>query len=226
MKRSIIFIIALLAFSCKSERKPQSARASQELTILDSIAFAHGFEQWKEVSQIQYTFNVDRDSNHFERSWTWKPQQNAITLVSGNDTLSYTRTIPLDSAYIQADQGFINDKYWLLAPFNLVWDRDSFSYTHQKESKAPISGENMQQLTIVYKNEGGYTPGDAYDFYFNDDLIIREWAFREANANEAGLITTWEDHIETQGIKIAKTHRRDTGNWTLYFDDISIQPKN
>ena len=43
----------------------------------------------------------------------------------------------------------------------------------------PLVGENMQKLTIVYANEGGYTPGDAYDFYFGDDFVIREWVFRK-----------------------------------------------
>ncbi len=230
MKRCATFIIILSFLSCKPESHKdvdsQNTGAHQEMNILDSIAFAHGFEQWKKVSQIQYTFNVDRDGNHFERSWTWKPQENDITLVSGNDTLSYNRTIPLDSAYLKADQGFINDKYWLLAPYNLMWDRESFSHTREIRSKAPISGEAMQKLTIVYKNEGGYTPGDAYDLYFNNDLMIKEWAFRKGNAEEAGLVTTWEDYIEVDGMKIAKTHRRDKGDWALYFDRIAIQSKN
>ena len=48
----------------------------------------------------------------------------------------------------------------------------------------------MQKLTIVYGDEGGYTPGDAYDFYFGDDHIIKEWVFRKGNATEPSTMTT------------------------------------
>ncbi|WP_298320118.1 hypothetical protein [uncultured Aquimarina sp.] len=234
MKNIILLsIFSLFMIACKQEAKKEykyeddievkttETTKNKILTTAESIANTNGFEHWKNVKEIKFTFNVDRDSSHYERSWNWKPQKNEITLTTAKDTISYNRA-QIDSISLKADQGFINDKYWLLAPFNLVWDQDSFTSEHQVKAVAPISNKEMQKFTIVYKNEGGYTPGDAYDFYFEGDFKIKEWVFREKNKEEASLITSWEDYENFNGIKIAKTHNKNEGNWKLYFTNIEV----
>lgn len=219
MKISNLFIITFLLFiGCKTEK--ESKTVEKELSILEKVAYAHGYEKWKDLDEIQFSFNVDRDSSHFERNWTWKLKTNEVILKTASDTIKYNRA-SIDSTTTGADRGFINDKYWLLAPFNLIWDKN-ITHEHITESEAPISKEKMQKLTIVYSNEGGYTPGDAYDFYFSEDYVIKEWAFRRANAAEASLVTTWEDYETFNGIPIAKTHQRSEGNWKLYFTNIKV----
>ena len=95
----------------------------------------------------------------------------------------------MDSIAMKTDASFINDKYWLLAPFNFVWD-DGVTFSEKKHVIAPISKDTLDQLTLVYSDEGGYTPGDAYDFYFGKDYIIKEWAFRKGNNSIPSLIST------------------------------------
>ncbi len=238
MKNVIVFALFSLAFvACKTEVKKQiqyeddvevrdpepiaDTNRKKMSTTAEAIAYANGFENWNKVKEIKFTFNVDRDTIHSERSWNWHPKENTVTLTSEKDTITYNRT-QIDSTNQKADQGFINDKYWLLAPFNLVWDAASFTSEHQIIAVAPISNKEMQKLTIVYKNEGGYTPGDAYDFYFEGDFIIKEWVFRQKNAKEPSLITSWEDYNTYNGIKIAKTHKRNEGDWTLHFTNIEV----
>ena len=109
-----------------------------------------------------------------------------------------------------------------MAPFNLMWDSGNYTYEHTAEATAPISKEPMQKLTIVYANEGGYTPGDAYDFYFKDDYIIREWAYRKSNQEEPNLVSTWEDYVEMQGLQLAKQHNRPEGGTNLYFTGLTV----
>ena len=79
----------------------------------------------------------------------------------------------------------------------------------------------MQKLTIVYSSEGGYTPGDAYDFFFDDDYKIREWIFRKSNQTEPSTITTWEDYESVGGLLISKMHVKDTGDSSISFTDVS-----
>jgi len=217
-----IFVLAIL-IGCKTEPKTSSTvEASPEKSIPELIADAHGLANWKSVNQIDFTFNVDRDSTHFERSWVWKTKENEVTAISGTDTLTYNRK-SMDSIAQKTNGGFINDKYWLLAPFNLVWDAGNYSFGHSMSEKAPISGENMQKLTIVYGNDGGYTPGDAYDFYFKDDYIIREWTYRKANQEEPSLTTTWEDYAEINGMQISRSHKKADGSFHLYFSQLKVQ---
>nr|WP_299175560.1 hypothetical protein [uncultured Allomuricauda sp.] len=207
--------------SCKTEPKKVEKKVIAERTIAEKIAHAHGYDHWKSVKEFTFTFNVDRDSTHFERTWIWKPKTNKVTAISENDTLVYNRK-SMDSIAAKVNAGFINDRYWVLAPFNLVWDAKNYAFEHVQEEKAPISQKPMQRLTIVYGNEGGYTPGDAYDFYFGDDYIIREWIFRESNQAEPSMTTTWEDYVEMGGLQLGRDHRKADGSFSLNFTNLKV----
>ncbi|MGN7514988.1 MAG: hypothetical protein ACTHOM_11460 [Allomuricauda sp.] len=221
----IVALLSILIFaSCKTEPKKTEETAeptATEKTVPERIAEAHGFDNWADVKEITFTFNVDRDSMHFERSWDWEPKTNNVTAISGGDTLTYSRN-SMDSIALKTNSGFINDRYWLMAPFNLMWDSGNYTYEYTEEATAPISDEPMQKLTIVYANEGGYTPGDAYDFYFKDDYIIREWAYRKSNQEEPNLVSTWEDYVDVEGLQLAQQHNRPDGGTSLYFTGLSV----
>ena len=214
-----LLLLSLLLFvSCKSETKTEI----KELTTAEKIANAHGFEKWRDVTSIKFTFNVDADSTHFERKWLWKPKSNEVTLFKDSiNSIVYKRT-EVDSLTAQTDSGFINDKYWLLAPFNMIWDKGTTFSEPIKES-APISKKILNKITLTYTGKGGYTPGDAYDFYYNDDFIIQEWIFRKSNDPKPSMATTWEDYEDVNGIKIAKSHKKAEGNWNLNFTDIQVE---
>lgn len=222
MKYYLLFALIGLAFvvGCKNEPKMGSS-TEKELSIPEKIAQAHGYSHWKSVAEFTFTFNVDRDTTHLERTWIWQPKTNEVMSITTTDTLVYNRK-NMDSIAQKRNGGFINDRFWILAPFNLVWDAKNYTSEHQENQKAPISGEPMQKLTIVYGNKGGYTPGDAYDFYFKDDFILREWVFRKANQAEPSTTTTWEDYVTLEGLKLAQDHRNSEGDFSLNFTNLSV----
>jgi len=232
MKTGFLFLIGLtLLIGCKSDSKSnesseldkieQDATDVSVLSTAEAIANKNGYDNWKDVSTLRFTFNVDRGEGHFERSWTWNPKSNDVTLVSGADTVHFNHK-KVDSTTQRADASFINDTYWLLAPFNLVWDEGT-TFSEKQNVIAPISKDTLNVLTVVYGNEGGYTPGDAYDFYYSKDFVIEEWGFREGNDSIARLINTWEDYETFKGITISKMHQDSTGGFKLYFSNISIE---
>lgn len=221
---SVLFLLLLAATACQQAPKKEadSETPAPKRDLLDSLAAAHGFAHWKDVREIRFTFNVDRDTSHFERSWVWEPGPNRVTRIQNGDTLTFLRA-EVDSTLTQADGSFINDKYWFLAPYQWIWDRDSFTYTFSRQVPAPISGEPMDRLTIVYGQEGGYTPGDAYDFYIGKDSLVAEWIFRRGNQAEPNLVSTWEAYQITQGLKLASLHRNAEGNSRIYFSGIEVR---
>jgi hypothetical protein len=223
-KLALLSILSLtLITSCKEDKKQtETATLEKETTILEKVAMAHGYENWKDVSSIKFTFNVDRDSSHFERTWMWKPNTNDVTMMTSQDTINYNRKA-VDSTMTSTDGGFVNDKYWLLAPYQLVWDQNNFTYELAEKVEAPIAKTPMQKLTIVYANEGGYTPGDAYDFYFGDDYVVKEWAYRKENQAEPNMVTTWEDYKTLDGLQIGTMHKRPDTNFSLYFTGVEVE---
>jgi hypothetical protein len=192
------------------------------LNYLEKLANVHGFENWKSVEEIRFTFNVDRDTSHFERSWIWEPKSNRVTQIIASDTVSYLRK-GIDSTLTGTDAAFINDKFWLLAPYQWIWDQKSFSDTLIANATAPISGIKMDKITITYGSEGGYTPGDAYDFYIGTDSLVKEWVFRKGNSPEPSLATTWEEFRDFNGLKIGTLHQNAEGSFKLYFSGIEVR---
>lgn len=217
----LVFLLTLLA--CKENPKQETTTDTLVQNTPQKIATAHGLEQWNNVTQMKFTFNVDRGENHYERSWIWNPKTKNITLITSEDTLTYNQNT-MDSIAIKTDVNFINDKFWLLAPLNLAWD-EGFTFDEKDSVTAPISKKNVKQLTITYGDEGGYTPGDAYDFFYNNNLQIEEWIFRKGNDSLPTMVTTWEDYKDFNGIKIATKHQNPEGTFSLYFTNIEVEKK-
>jgi len=219
MKKLITFIsIICIAYSCK--QKTETKIVESKVSIAEKIANAHGFKNWKNVTEIQFTFNVNKDSSHFKRSWFWKPKQNLVVMKSKDKTIKYNRAV-IDSTNIKADQGFINDKFWLLVPFQLVWDSGT-TITEPIKAETPISKNKMNKITLSYSNNGGYTPGDAYDIYFDNNYLIREWVFRKGNQKEPSLVTTFENYKDFNGIKTALDHKKGNEDWNLNFTNVNV----
>lgn len=228
MKQLItILCVTTLLLSCKTETKegqiPVESISTEvkALTTAEKIAQAHGFDNWKRVKSIAFTFQVDRDGQQGKgRSWIWFPKNDSIFMNAGEQHVAYKRNL-LDSVSLNTDRAFINDKFWLLIPFQLVWDKGT-TISEVTNGKAPISKTEMSKITLTYGNEGGYTPGDAYDIYFDKNYIIKEWVFRKANSETPTMTTTFENYEDFNGIKIAKNHKNAEGNFDLYFSGIEI----
>ncbi|WP_272864324.1 hypothetical protein [Aureisphaera galaxeae] len=230
-----LWIIALCAvfYACKDTSKTDgeqqttseettTEKTETKLSTAETIAYKSGFEKWKDVNEISFTFNVDRGERHFERSFTWYPKTKKVIYMNSKDTIAFERGTELDSLQTNADQAFINDRYWLLTPFQLVWDEGT-TFSEKENQIAPISKDTLSMLTITYGADGGYTPGDAYDLYYGKDFMIKEWVFREGNQEAPSMINTFEDYEDYNGIKIAKTHRDSTGSFKLHFTNIVVK---
>lgn len=226
--------LMLTLLSCKNENKPDSvsvgdndmAQTTEDLSPAQEkgkeIAMASGADKWDNVSEVQFTFNVDRGESHSERSWVWNPKTHDVKMTSDKNTVSYNRDKEMDSTATDADKAFINDAYWLMPQMHLLWDKDA-TITVQDTATAPISNKKMKKITLTYPDQGGYTPGDAYDFFYGDDNMIKEWIYRKGNASEFSMVTTWDDYKDYNGIDIATMHSSKDGKTKLYFTNIDVK---
>ncbi|SKB66674.1 hypothetical protein SAMN05660776_2391 [Salegentibacter holothuriorum] len=226
MKKLILFTFLFTALiSCKNNENKtevgQEVAVEAEKSIPEQIAVAHGLNNFDAVEEIQFTFNVKvQDSIRTSRAWTWKPKTDEIRLTEGDISQTYTKKDSISEDDKEIDQKFINDSYWLLFPYQMVWSDADIS--EEKTGVSPISKEEMNYLEVSYKGEGGYTPGDTYVVYYKDDLLLEEWIYKSADGKRE-MPTTWENFEDFQGLKIAKSHKSPDGSFELFFTDIEVK---
>ncbi|WP_298246252.1 hypothetical protein [uncultured Christiangramia sp.] len=223
MKKLLLtFLAGIALISCNEDKKKEvTPEENPNLEVHEKIAMVNGFKEFDSIKKIKFTFNVKvNDSIRSERRWNWNVGTNKISLTENDSVMSYTRKDSLaeDKKYI--DQRFVNDSYWLLFPFQLKWSLADLS--EPKKATAPISGDKMQMLTVSYPKDGGYTPGDSYDIYFDDEFMIREWVYKSSDGGRE-MATTWEDYKDFKGIKIATMHKSKDDSFELFFDDITVE---
>lgn len=215
MKNSIqilsIFVLGLL-LACST---PQ-----EELTTPQKVAKAYGYDNFDKVNSIAYTWNVQAGDVVRTRDWKWNIKDRTVYYADADTSYTYSLDLPKEELP-KADAGFINDKYWLMYPFQLIWDT-GYTYEETTDVAAPISGENSTKLTIIYNNEDGYTPGDAYDLYLDEAFIIQEWVFRKGNGTE-GRAFTWEAEKKIDGVTFATEHFNADGVKFIWFTGIEIE---
>lgn len=221
-KLYLLLLFTATIMSCKNENRPATSveTATTDELITTEIALASGYGNFEDVERLKFTFNVRvNDTVRSSRAWTWHPQEDRVELTENGETSSYLNDGDFTAEEEAIDQKFINDTYWLIFPFHLVWS--DYEYFQDRNAVAPISGEEMKQVTITYTNDGGYTPGDTYHLFLDeDDSLIKEWTYESSDGRS--LSTTWEDYETFNGITISKMRKSDDESFQLYFTDIEV----
>jgi len=222
---SISSFVIFLLFVSKSFSLAQNSMA-------EKVANAYGFKNFAKVKSVAFTFNVKTKGKVISRSWYWEPGTNKVT-YKGSDkngqpmTYSYvTGSIDKkDTVRSFVDAKFINDQYWLLFPFHLIWDNKA-EITDAGKRHYPIN-KNKEADCLIVKypaSAGGYTPGDIFELYIGKDNLIHEWIYR-AGGKKDGRILTWEDYKNFNGLYISTVHNVADKTFKLWFSNIKVIDK-
>jgi hypothetical protein len=154
---------------------PATAGAQQRPPIVEKLAQTYGLESFGQIEAIRYTFNVQSPGRDLSRSWIWEPKTDQVT-YEGKDKsgkpakVTYLRSqIGSRSAEVKEtiDPDFLNDNYWLILPFHIVWDTD-----------ATVEVAGMQQLPLGVRQKVAvvsfrrrYSPGDTWELTSTDGRI-------------------------------------------------------
>ncbi len=214
MKAIYIISFLFLLFSCKQ---------APDQNIQQQVAIANGVERFKDAEMIEFTFNVQRDTAAASsRHWQWFPKTNDAVFITDSGTTRFSRTDTSTAELKKLNARFTNDEYWLLFPLHLGWDQ-GMQVLDSGMKAAPISSKSLRKLVVQYNNTDGFTPGNMYDLYLDEKNRIQEWAFHKTAEAEAGLITTWEDYKEFNGLHIAQEHKSKDGKFRLWFTNIMVK---
>ncbi len=185
------------------------------------IAERYGLSGWDQIEQLEFTFNVqlpNRDKP-IVRQWSWSPRHGEVWRITPDDP--HGTSIDLDTVGEAGEEihgQFINDSYWLLFPFQLVWSDPLV--LDQGDQPLPMGEGSGRKFVCQWPTAGGYSPGDAYDLYLGEDGLIQQWVFRRGGKPE-GNAHTWEDHQQLGPIIVSLDHHGPEGSgFRLWFTDV------
>ncbi|MEM7008800.1 MAG: hypothetical protein AAF462_06645 [Thermodesulfobacteriota bacterium] len=192
--------------------------------IGQKIADAYGFQSFDKVSEIQYTFNARLGDKTIKRSWVWNPKDNKVTYKENGETVTYNQN-DLSSASEEIkdiDAKFINDQYWLIFPFHLVWDDGIRIEVEDQKLDLPLGSGSSTKISVIYPETGGYTPGDIYDLYLDDNSMITKWVYRKGGSDAPTRVSTWEDNMELGSITISLNRQDPDSDFRVWFTDVIV----
>jgi len=197
--------------------------SEKESNLPEKIANYYGIQQFKKVKSIAFTFNVGKNGKHINRKWQWYPSTNQVIFFNDTENSTFIHNNAKGDAQESLDKKFVNDCYWLLFPYYLVWDKDNYDFTVLKQVKSPINNVSSTKLTINYISTEGFSPNDTYEFYLNDKYEILEWVYRKGGSEIPTKITTWEQTKSFNDIKISTFHQGNKGDFKVWFSGLEIK---
>ena len=225
-KLSRLDVIRVLAFSMLPLLLPATSWAQQRPPIAEQLAKAHGIDSFGQVEGIRYTFNVERPNGNLSRSWEWNPKTDSVS-YEGKDKdgkpvkVSYQRSqanLPKD-----IDASFLNDQYWLLLPFHVIWDTNA-TVTDEGMQKLPLGNESGEKLVMKYPSEGGYSPGDTWDLYVGADGLLHEFVFHRGEKPRT-VIAPWTDYKKAGPLLFSLDHqgKGDDKPLHVFFSNVAVK---
>lgn len=218
-------LLALAIFCCipaceqKTEISPQDA-----IVKISQAAGADGFDA---VESLSYTFNADLGEKKVGRSWSWSPKTEEVTLHGETDAedVSYKRSeVSADESekLSTIDQQFVNDLYWLIFPLQVVWD-PSVTIEYLPEDAAAVVPDASSGLRVRYPDGVGYTPGDVYDLFYDENFRVTHWVFRKSGSAEPNRISEWKDYESFGPLNISLNRTSPDNSVRIWFKDVAVE---
>ncbi|HEX4604282.1 MAG TPA: hypothetical protein VH724_09830 [Candidatus Angelobacter sp.] len=207
---------------------------SQKPPVAEKLAKTYGLDSFGQIDAIRYTFNLDVPvlKLKLSRSWTWEPKADRVTYEgkdkAGNPVkVTYVRSqldSQPDTVKKEIDPGFVNDQYWLVFPFHVVWDSGA-SVEDGGMQKLPV-GQGSGQKVVVKYSSGGYTPGDTWELFLGPDSRVKAMAFHHGgDAKPSLVIATWAGYKKAGPLLISTEHHgtADGAPMTLLFTNVAVK---
>jgi hypothetical protein len=203
---------------------------AQKAPIAEQIAKAYGLDSFGQIDAIRYTFNIP--GFKLSRTWIWEPKADRVTYEgkdkAGNPVkVTYVRSqlsSQPDNVKKEIDPGFINDQYWLVFPFHLVWD--GAPVEDKGMQKLKLGKGSARQVVVKYSSNDGYTPGDTWELYVGADNLVKELVFHHGgSAKPSVVIATWAGYKKAGPLLISTDHSgtADGNPFKLFFSNVAVK---
>ena len=229
-------VIRLFAFSMLLLIFPATSWGEQRPPLAEQMAKTYGLDSFGQIEGIRYTFTAELPGVTLSRSWEWNPKTDTVS-YQGKDksgkpvNVTYQRSqlgSQSDAVKKQIDPAFINDQYWLLLPFHVIWD-GSATVTDAGIHKLPIGNGSAERLVMKYPSHGGgYAPGDTWELYVGADKRVEQMIYRRGGtAKPKVVIATWAGYQKAGPLLVSTDHRGTTDGKPvrISISDVSVKVK-
>jgi hypothetical protein len=226
MKKILNYLVALLMLISLSAFDGGANQARAE-DVRQRIAASYGIDWFEKVEQIQYTFNVKLGDKGVSRFWIWQPKVDKVTFKAGNrdEYLTYYREEVNETTsdrIKKIDAWFINDNYWLLFPYRIAWD-GRVKVEDIGSQALPMGGGRAKCVVVSFPSTGGYTPGDIYELFLDNEYKLTHWVYRRGGSPQPTRMTTWEDHRSVGPLTLSLTHQGKDESFRLWFTNVGVK---
>ncbi len=219
-KIAVVLLLTVGMTSCAGRSKENPTTARQ------LIAESYGLQHFSEVEKIQYTFNVKLGEKLISRFWIWEPRLDRVTFKG----MDYQKAITYNRDEIEGtesnklkkiDAWFINDNYWLLFPYHVAWDTNA-KVEDIGWKPLPMGAGKARCVVVTYPATGGYTPGDVYDLFLDDQYRLMQWVYRRGGSEKPTRISTWEDHRKVGPLAVSLNHQGEDQYFQVWFTTVGV----
>ena len=212
-----------------------TSQAQTRPAIADQIAKTYGVDSWGQIEAIRYTWNGEIPGVFkLAHSWIWEPKTGQVS-YEGKDKDGKPVKVTYNSNQLssQSDQvkneiepAFINDQYWALLPFHVVWDT-SATVTDDGMQKLPMGAGSAKRVTVKYPQEaGGYTPGDTWELYVGKDNRVQVLVYHRGGTRKPSLVTAKWTAYKKAGPLLFSTDHPGTADGKplhIFLSDVAVK---
>lgn len=187
-----LMIIGVLTYLFVDESVPNGTRGQEAEQLADEMLKALNKPAFDSLAMIKFTY----PGNH---RYEWNKKDNKVRVQwEGNDVFLDLNLSPenFSSLEYQGYEYFLNDSFWMIAPFKV---RDDGVV------RSTVEVEDGRGLLVTYTS-GGVTPGDSYLWIIDDKGFPIAWKLWTSNVPLDGLKIGWGGWVEKGGVWFSMFH--------------------
>jgi hypothetical protein len=240
MKQAAYLAIGALALTAVGRAADRDARA--DAVGKELIAAMGGMPSWEKARQFQFDFVVVKEGKAVARfSHIWDRYTGDYRL-SGTDktgapyTVYFNVNTKAGKAFVNGRPAdpekqaqmlenaygrFINDSYWLLAPWKIFDPGVHLAYDGEKPCP---DGGTCDVLKLSFENVG-LTPKDVYWLWVTrDGRRMVQWQYVLGGADEPPTTAAWKDWKTMGGVALSMDKPMSGQPFEIKFENVVVSP--
>jgi len=239
-KRMIVLLPVLMTLSLLARAAERDAKA--DAVGKEFLAALGGEGAWDKARQLKFDFVVEREGKAVARfSHAWD-RYTGDYRVSGNDKAGAPFVVLFN---VNTKQGkalvngvavegeekekllkmgygrFINDTYWLLAPWKIFDPGVTLAYDGEK----PCPGGGTCDVLKLSFDNVGLTPKDNYWLWITrDGRRMVQWQYVLNGAQEEPTTAVWKNWQKMGGMSLSTEKEIVGKNAVIRFENVSVSP--